>query len=295
MADPEGEPGSADGTVAWREVLADTTARLSAVGLPAAEARWIVEEVAGVDAGLDTLVTERGMAAHDRLVARRLAGEPLQYVLGHWPFRGLDLMVDHRVLIPRPETEVVAGFAIDEVDRLAGGFDGPVLVADLGTGSGAIGLAVAVERVDTSVWCTDRSAEALAVARANLAGVGRPAARVTMAEGCWFDALPADLAGRLGVVVSNPPYVGDGEDLPAEVAAWEPPGALRSGPDGGDDLRLLIDEAPVWLAPGGALVLELSPDQAAPMANRADDAGYVDVAVRHDLTGRHRALIARVG
>ena len=106
------------GTVAWREVLAETTARIDEAGLPTVEARWIVEEAGGLDptdkgSGLDDLVTERGMFRHDDLLRRRLAGEPLQYVFGHWSFRTLDLMVDQRVLIPRPETEAVVGHALD--------------------------------------------------------------------------------------------------------------------------------------------------------------------------------------
>ena len=115
---PMAEEGNL-GTVAWREVLAETTARMDEAGLPIVEARWIVEEAGGLDptdegSGLDDLVTERGMFRHDDLLRRRMAGEPLQYVFGHWSFRTLDLMVDPRVLIPRPETEAVVGHALDE-------------------------------------------------------------------------------------------------------------------------------------------------------------------------------------
>ena len=115
------------------------------------------------------------------MLRRRIAGEPIQYVLGHWAFRGLDLMVDGRVLIPRPETETVVEVALRELDRL-GGRDRPTTVVDLGTGSGAIALAVATERVRTRVWATDSSDEALQVARANLAGIGRSAARVQVSS-----------------------------------------------------------------------------------------------------------------
>ena len=143
---------------------------------------------------LDDPLTEGAMARYDDMVARRAAGEPLQYVLGHWGFRHLDLMVNRRVLIPRPETEQVVEVALAELDRL-GGRDVPTTVVDLGTGSGAIALAVATERVRTTVWATDASEAALAVARANLAGVGRAGARVTMVAGDWFGALPAELRG----------------------------------------------------------------------------------------------------
>ncbi len=297
-----------EGTISWREVLAETEGRLLAAGHDAGsavrESRWIVEEAFGVlgvsramsPAEMEALVTVRGMAHHDAMVERRLAGEPLQYVLGRWPFRTLDLMVDKRVLIPRPETEVVAGLVLDEVDRFAVGRDlssEPVLVADLGTGSGAIGLSVAVERVGTRVWCTDASSDALAVARANCVGLGRPAQRVTLAEGSWFDALPVDLWGRLDVIASNPPYVARDDGLPSEVADWEPDAALYADDQGTADVRVLIEEAPGWLAPGGALVLEMAPDQIGVMADLARSSGFVDVVVYRDLADRDRALVAR--
>lgn len=299
---PDLEGPDLEGTVAWREVLAETEGRLAAAGLPVREARWIVEEASGAatTAELDELATVRGMARHDAMVERRLAGEPLQYVLGRWAFRTLDLMVDRRVLIPRPETEVVAGLALLEVDRRAEERPDadPVLVADLGTGSGAIGLSVAAERVGTRVWCVDASAEAVAVARANCVGLGRPGHRVVVTEGSWFDGLPDDLAGRLDVVVSNPPYVAPDDPLPAEVVDWEPDVALFAAGDealgaGTSALRTLLDGAPDWLAPGGALVLEMAPDQTEALAAHAEATGYVDVVVHPDLAGRDRALVAR--
>ena len=291
-----------EGTISWREVLVETESRLVGSGHDRAtavrEARWIVEEASGSTsvAELEVLATVRGMAHHDAMVERRLGGEPVQYVLGRWPFRTLDLMVDRRVLIPRPETEVVAGLVLDEVDRLAAGRDPavePILVADLGTGSGAIGLSVAVERVGTRVWCTDVSPDALVVARANCAGLGSPAQRVTVAEGLWFDALPVDLRGRFEVIASNPPYVAPDEHLPAEVLDWEPGGALFSDDRGMADLRVLVDGAWDWLAPGGALVLEMAPDQTGLIAELAQATGYVEVSVRRDLTDRDRVLVAR--
>ena len=277
---PMAEEGNL-GTVAWREVLAETTARMDEAGLPIVEARWIVEEAGGLDP------THEGSG-------RRMAGEPLQYVFGHWSFRTLDLMVDPRVLIPRPETEAVVGHALDEFDQVATGRSDGVRVADLGTGSGAIGLSIAVERAVARVVCTDRSPDALAVARANLAGLGRPARRVTLEEGSWFDALPGELRGRLDLLVSNPPYVGAGELLPPEVVDWEPHAALVPGTEGTEDLDLLVDGAPAWLVPGGALVLELDPRQVDRLAQRAVAVGLVDVEARPDLGGRDRALVARM-
>jgi release factor glutamine methyltransferase len=250
--------------------------------LPAHEARWIIEAVDGATSDL-------AQAAVQRMVDRRLAGEPIQYVLGSWGFRTLDLFVDRRVLIPRPETEVVAGYALAEVARRHD--HDPVRVADLGTGSGAIGLAVAVEAPWTEVWLTDASPDALAVARANLAGVGRAGARVTVSEGPWFDALPND--GRFDVIVSNPPYVAAHEELPPEVADWEPASALVAGPTGREALEHLVAEAPARLASGGSLVLELAPHQAGTVRAAALSTGYVDVAVHPDLAGLDRVLVAR--
>jgi len=280
------------GTISWRRLLAEATDRVGLV-----DARRIVQAASGREGsewvlGLDAPAPRRGVAAVDAMVARRAAGEPLQYVLGRWGFRALDLLVDRRVLIPRPETEVVAELAIDELRRLGGG-DRPVAAADLGTGSGALALSLAAEVLTAEVWGTDRSADALAVARANLAGLGRPGSRVRLAAGDWFAALPAELRGHLDLVVSNPPYVGEDETLPPEVADWEPREALVAGPAGDEALLRILAEAPSWLARPGTVVLELAPTHAAPVAAAATAAGAAEVRVRPDLTGRERVLIAR--
>lgn len=235
--------------------------------------------------------TVRGVAAIDAMTARRLAGEPLQYVLGEWSFRYLDLYIDRRVLIPRPETEVVAGAALAELRRQAPG-KSPIVAADLGTGSGAIGLALVDEHPGVDVWLTDVSAPALAVARANIAGIGRAGARVRIAQGSWFEALPDELRGRLGVIVANPPYVAEEEELPPEVVDWEPAGALFAGPLGTEALEVLVTGAGPWLSPAGALVLEMAPSQVAAMAREASR-HFVEVAVERDLAGRDRVVIAR--
>jgi release factor glutamine methyltransferase len=143
------------------------------------------------------------------------------------------------------------------------------------------------------VWATDRSADALTVARANLTGLGRRATAVVLAEGPWFEALDPALRGTIDLVVSNPPYVGADEVLPAEVADWEPSGALVAGPRGTEDLEVLVDQSVRWLTPTGSLVLELAPHQAAAIADRARSVGFVDVEVLADLTGRDRAVLAR--
>lgn len=272
----------------------------------------MVEDAAGLGAG--ELATDGEQPATvgavrrvQAMVARRVTGEPLQYVLGHWSFRTLDLMVDPRVLIPRPETEEVVAVALGELDRLAasraptgrvpvGRPGAGLVVVDLGTGSGAIALSVAVERPGTEVVATDRSADALAVAAANLAGIGVAGAAVQLCEGDWFEALRQhrpDLAGRVDLMVSNPPYIASAEALPAEVADHEPPGALVAGERGTEALEHLIDGSWRWLAPDGVLVVECAPAQASALADVARAAGFADVDVVADLTGRHRMVVAR--
>jgi release factor glutamine methyltransferase len=257
----------------------------------------VLERASGLDrAGLvgrfDEPVASRVVAFVEGMVVRRRRGEPLQYVLGRWGFRGLDLIVDRRVLIPRPETEMVVEVALEEARQL--GTARPVVV-DLGTGSGAIALSMAVEVPGCRVWATDRSDAALAVARANLAGTGsRVAPHVRLVAGSWFDALPAELRGQVDLVVSNPPYVAAGERLPAEVADWEPAGALVAGPTGLEALADIVAAAPAWLARPGAVVVEVAPHQAEPAVELARRAGFDEVEVRPDLAGRPRALVGRV-
>jgi release factor glutamine methyltransferase len=274
--------------VTWSALRAEALERLRRAGVPSPEAdvRWLVERAAPDP---DGPVTPRSIAHFDEMLARREAGEPLQYVVGSWGFRTLDLFVDRRVLIPRPETELVAECAIDELRALGGR-----LAVDLGTGSGAIALSIAVEVPTAEVWAVDRSAHALEVAGANLAGVGRPARRVRLALGDWFDALPGELRGTVDVIVSNPPYVATVDPLPAEVADWEPPEALLAGADGLDDIRRIVAEAPSWLARPGSLVVECAPQQAATVAELALAAGFSEASVRHDYAARERFVRCRL-
>ena len=288
----------------WRILFNEARHRLAGsdgVDSPDVDARRIVEAAAGAtpaefEDALDDPATERAAAWFYSMVERRGAGEPLQYVVGSWSFRSLDLMVDRRVLIPRPETEVVAGFAADEVaSRSASpGGDREVIVADLGTGSGAIALSVAVECPAARVYATDVSADALSVASANLAGLGRAAARVTLHEGDWFEALPGALRGSIDVVVSNPPYIGAGEELPAVVADWEPPVALWSGPTGNEAVEQVVAGASQWLCPGGALIMEAASHRAQESAALVSDAGFEDVRVERDLAGLDRVVMGRL-
>ncbi len=295
MSDPTAS--ELDGTIQWATLLSETKQLLESSGVsenPRQEAKWILEEVTGtsgaefVDA-MDGCATVRGVAQLDAMVARRTSGEPIQYVLGHWAFRNLDLLVDQRVLIPRPETEVVAGLAIDEIDRLE---KPQASVVDLGTGSGAIGLAIATERPGTHVVLTDRSEAALAVARANLAGLGRSGRSVTIQCGEWFAALPESQRGTVDLIVSNPPYIAHHEALDPSVVDWEPEMALRSNDDGFDDLRLIVRESMDWLTTNGVLVLEMAPGQTASVAELAEQVGF-DAEVYRDVAGLERAVVAR--
>lgn len=282
---------TADDTVSWTELHADTVRRLETAGVENAdnEARWIVERAAGdpFRVAAEQPATVRSHHHWRLMVERRERGEPLQYVLERWPFRTLELFVDRRVLIPRPETEVVVDAVLGEHTRVGG----PVV--DLGTGSGAIALSVAVERPGTEVWGVERSADALAVARANCTGLGRRAGAVRLVEGSWFEPLPVELRGEIGVIASNPPYVPEAEALPSLVDEWEPREALRSGADGLADIRTIVAEALDWLAPGGALVVEHGDAQGEATRSLAADAGFGSVHTGQDLAGRDRFLVAR--
>ncbi len=284
-----------DGTVSWGALLEETVARLRSLDdatNTALEATWIVEEASGSDPGelryrLHDPATVRGVAALDRMVDRRLAGEPIQYVLGHWAFRSLDLLVDHRVLIPRPETEQLVDAALE---RVPADPQEPPVVVDLGCGSGAIGLGIAIERPDALVHLTDRSAAAIEVARANLAGLGVRGARVSVHVGDWFEALPPALEGLCDVIVSNPPYVAVGDDLPSSVVEWEPAEALFAGEDGLDDIRRIVADCARWLRPGGTVLVELDPKQAASVAELLGDGGFT-TSIGVDLSGRQRWVV----
>ena len=282
------------------ELLAETQARLVASPAsdnPEVEAKWIIEEVTGASSTdlpetLSGLATVRGVAKLDALVERRIGGEPIQYVLGHWPFRSIDLLIDQRVLIPRPETEVVTGLALAELDRL-GRPDGATIV-DLGTGSGAIGLSIAAERPQSRVIITDASSDALAVARANLTGLGNAARGVEIAQGSWFEAIPDAYLGQVHLIVSNPPYVPVGDELAPSVVDWEPESALRAGHDGLDDLNHIVDNAHSWLVEGGVVVLEMAPEQTETISQRGESLGY-ESAIHADLAGLDRAVVLRRG
>ena len=286
-----------DGTITWRDLKVETATRLGGrVGSANVEAVWLCEAASGMTGaewvlGQGERAGERGVARLDAMVARRLNGEPIQYVLGSWAFRHLELMVDRRVLIPRPETEEVVEVALS----LLRSMPARRAIVDLGTGSGAIALSLAAELPvgSVAVWATDASADALDVARANLAGIGRHGAAVRITAGDWFGALPDELRGTIDLVVSNPPYVAIGDDLDASVRDWEPVGALIAGRDGLDAIRVIVAGAPSWLHPGGWLVLEIGASQGPSVGELLASAGFVDVAVRVDLAGHDRIALGR--
>ncbi len=278
-------------------ILAELTGRLGS----ATEARWILDH---------------GGDRWPELTERRMAGEPLQYVLGCWSFRDLEVAVDRRVLIPRPETEQLVEVALAELGRLSrlpsaagtNGAGGPAagrVCVDLGTGSGAIALSLATEGPavcgDLEVWATDNSAAALAVARDNLSRITatRKIATTHFVQGDWFEALPPELAGRIELLVSNPPYVpaADIAGLDPVVRDWEPREALAAGPGTGGvpgmaAIEAIVRAAPDWLAPEATLVVELDPSQAAVAAEVARSAGLGRIRVEPDLAGRDRMLVA---
>lgn len=283
----------------------------------ASEARWVVAHAAGVStgalvAGSDAVAEPQVSRAVQDMVDRCLAGEPLQYVLGTWAFRSLELRVDPRVLIPRPETEQVAAVALDQlaVQARRVAERAHLVAVDLGAGSGALALSLAVEfepepalgparPAAIEVWATDVSSGALEVLGENLTVLAtddpKAAARVRTAEGSWFDALPGSLAGHVALIVSNPPYVSEAEweVLEPVVRDHEPKAALVPGPTGLEAIEHLLQGASRWLAPGGSLVVELAPGQAETAQRTATQLGYERPEVRVDLAGRPRILVAR--
>jgi release factor glutamine methyltransferase len=297
-----------DVTSTHANVVAAVAARLSAGGVPGArsEARWLVEHVLH-DAGgpeddgvrpaggaVSTAALQDGLLPEpvEALVTRRLSGEPLQLVLGRWPFRTVELDLVPGVFVPRPETEVVAGVAIDHARRLGPG----AVVAEPCTGTGAIAASLLAELGDVEVYATDRSSAAVALARRNLAAATKGALppRAHVLEGDLLAPLPARLRGRLDLLVANPPYLpcDDLEHLPPEVAEHDPPAALFGGVDGHEVVDRLLVAAARWLRPGGVVVLEIDERRGDEACHAARAAGLTDAHLVADLTGRDRVVVA---
>ena len=220
---------------------------------------------------------------YGRALCRRCTGTPLQHLTGEQGFRRLVLTVRAGVFIPRPETEILVDVALEALE----GLDAPV-VADLCTGSGAVALAIADEHAGARVWATDASEDAVALARENAA---RLDLLVDVCVGDLFDPLPAELRGRIDLVVANPPYLAETleHSLPAEVRA-EPPDALLGGPE---LTERLFRRAAVWMRSGGMVAIEIHEDAAEVTCGIARAEGLVDPFVRQDLAGRDRVVAAR--
>ncbi|HWF49234.1 MAG TPA: peptide chain release factor N(5)-glutamine methyltransferase [Solirubrobacteraceae bacterium] len=262
------------------EPLAAAVARLAAAGSesPRLDAELLLAEALGTTraglyvaapAALEPGASER----FEELVARRVQREPAAYILGRKPFRHIELEVDRRVLIPRPETELLVEVGLE----LPPG----ARVADIGTGSGAIALALAHERPDLALTGIDASADALVLARDNARRLGLD---VTFVEG---DLL---VGGPYDAVLANLPYVREGEELPPEIARYEPAQALYGGPDGLDVIRRLVGQAAGAVA---LIALEVGAGQAEAVASLLGDAGFDDVERRRDLAGHERVVVGR--
>ncbi len=231
-------------------------------------------------------LAEAELAKIRPLVKRRSEREPLQYLVGSTEFAGVTLKVDRRALIPRPETELVVEFAA------ALAVPPPETVLDLGTGSGALALALVKQFPAARVTAVDKSTDALALARENAAALGF-AERVEFVESDWFSALVADR--KFGLIVANPPYLSDAElaETAPEVRGFEPRTALTSGAVGTEDLAKIIRGARERLAPGAWLICETGIAQHATLLGWLREAGYEAVESRKDLTGRDRFVLGR--
>lgn len=284
-------------------LLFRATAELQRAGVP--DARWDAEVLLGFVVGKQPLmlpllaaeqVPDDAAVCFRKLVRRRATREPLQYILGRQEFMGFEFAVDERVLVPRPETEHLVEAAITHLDAATQdrAATDTMLAADLCTGSGAIAVSLALMVRNLRVFATDISADATAVAAGNIERHG-VAGRVTLLTGDLFAPLPADLRGRLTLIVSNPPYIASAElaELQPEVRR-EPQLALDGGKDGLTLYRRIVDETPRWLCPGGLLALEIGDRQGEEVTGLIADAEtYADWCVKTDYAGHDRVVLAR--
>lgn len=272
-----------------RDRRLDALLRDAAQRIDAIDAQWLLSHALGQsrawlyahgDAGVDAVRAERFQA----LVARRAAGEPVAYLTGRRGFWGLDLRVTPATLIPRPETELLVELAQARLP-----IDRTVRVADLGTGSGAIALALACERPHAQVVATDACDAALAVARGNADALG--IGNVEFRSGDWLAALAGE---RFDLIASNPPYIARADPhLGQGDLRHEPIAALVSGVDGLDAIRVIVRAAPSHLVVGGWLLLEHGMVQGPAVRRLLEEAGIVDVATERDLEGRDRVTLGR--
>jgi release factor glutamine methyltransferase len=260
--------------------VARGAATLAAAGVdtPRLDAELLLAEALGVDRTrlfLDAPAVHPASLAHfEQLIERRVAREPVAYILGRRDFRRLTLAVDRRVLIPRPETELLVEVGLS----LRAG----VRVADVGTGSGAVALALKDERPDLDVVGIDLNKGAVAVARDNASRLGLAASFV---DGDLLDGL----AGRFDAVLANLPYVADGTELAPEISEWEPASALFAGADGLDVIRRLV----LQLSGVSVVALEIGFDQADAVVSLVRSTGFASVQRLRDLAGHERVVVGR--
>jgi release factor glutamine methyltransferase len=239
---------------------------LHALGRSSSERAWLITHD-------DEALSEPAAIAFRTLCQRRLSGEPVAYLVGSKSFFGLDLLVNKSVLVPRPDTETLVEWALT--------FDKSTTVLDMGTGSGAIALALKHTRPDWRVTALDASADALAVAQNN---AKRLNLNVNLLQSSWFDALSNE---KFNLIISNPPYIVEG-DWHMTALAHEPKQALTSGEDGLDDIRHIIQQAPDYLTSGGWLLLEHGYDQAASVRDLLVQRGFGQVQSKLDWGGIER-------
>jgi len=269
--------------------VGEALAAARTLGVDRLDAQLLLARALGVPrtwvlAHADTALDAAARARFESDCARRAGGEPLAYLLGEKEFHGLRLVVDRRVLVPRPETETLVDWALDRLAELGAA----PAVADLGTGSGAIALAVGHARPDARLCAVDASTDALAVARANGERLG--ITNVEWLHGDWWSAL----AGRrFDLALCNPPYVAGGDPHLAALR-HEPALALTPGGDGLAALRAVVAGAPEHLAAGGWLLLEHGYDQAGPVTQLLLERGFDRVRTRSDLAGVARCTGGRL-
>jgi len=276
------------------ELIDDVADRLERAGVPTplVDARLLVDHLTERFGDLSRCETN----VLDAMVERRAARVPLQLVIGRTWFRAVEVLCRAGVFVPRPETEIVAGVAVDAA-RATG--VGPVVVEPC-TGTGAIALAVLTEVPGARIVASDRSPDAVALASANLervlaSGSVAAGASMTVRQGALLDAVPDELLGRVDVLVANPPYlpVSDVGTWEPEVGDHDPFDALVGGTDGLEIVEQLLDLATTWLVPGGTAVIEIDDRRGSVAADMATRAGLVDVRVEVDLTQRDRVVVAR--
>lgn len=281
------------GAASARQAAREAAKRLERAGVPepVTSAEVLLSELLGI--GRDEIalhrepLDEEQAALYEAWISRRIKREPVQRILGYAYFRNLKLELNEETLVPRPDTESVVEAALELIDRRGG----RCRVLDIGTGSGAIAISIAQERPSCEVHATDISGAALQAARRNAERAG---ARVRFRQANMVSGL-GELGRSIGLLVSNPPYVGSDEvqRLAPEVREWDPPGAFYSGPDDLIFYRRILAQAPPLLEEGADVVLEVGEDKASAVLELGREAGFVPLGIRPDLAGTPRAVLLR--